>query len=194
MIINFGKYSGQTVAQITTSDYSYAVWAAREITNTEIKTEFVAEIKKPEYKNEAIKPFLAAANKYKHKMDFAFCPVAFQKAQGDNIFAALGLECEERYNTEMFGAITDLVVSAVEALNESDKITLTNFPIWGNKIANEGIAAIITRLPKSSITRLSEAVIYADEIGWATAKGRGPAMLESEHFKNWQFAFRAMSI
>lgn len=46
MVIQFGKYKGQTVEQIAANDYRYAQWAAKEIDNAVIRNAFAAEISK----------------------------------------------------------------------------------------------------------------------------------------------------
>lgn len=194
MIVEFGKYQGQTIAQVASKDYSYAVWAAREITNTEIKAAFVDEIKKPVYKNEAVKPFIAAVEKYKKKMRGAFCPAEFQKSQGDSIFSGLGLEKEIVYNTTMFDLISDWILESINELNGSDKIALGNFAVWAVKIDREGIAAIINRLPAMHRSRIAERVIYADEIKWHIAKLGGLETFKTDKFKNWQAIYNAMPV
>lgn len=192
MIVEFGKYQGQTIAQVASKDYSYAVWAAKEITNTEIKAAFVDEIKKPVYKNEAVKPFIAAVEKYKKNMRGAFCPADFQKSQGDSIFEGLGLETESRYYTAMFDLVCDWVVAQIAELNEANKIPLTNFAAYAERVNREGIAAIISRLPKANRAKIAQWVIYADEIGWASAKAGGLAQFEGDKFKSWQAVYNAM--
>lgn len=192
MEINFGKYSGQTIEQIAKNDYPYAVWAAANITNTEVKAAFVAEIKKPEYRQEAIKPFAAAVEKYKKNMRGAFCPADFQKSQGDSIFEALGLEVEARYYTAMFDLISDWVVAQIVELNEANKVPLTNFAAYAERVNREGISAIISRLPKANRAKITQWVIYADEIGWASAKAGGLAQFEGDKFKSWQAVYNAM--